>query len=128
MLNGRSVLVMDDEQLIRDITSEMLEHFGFNVVTCVNGEEACARYRAAKDAGSPFHVVLLDVVIEEGMGGVEAGKNILEYDPDARLIAYSGYSNQPVMADPLTFGFKLSVPKPFSIGKLLDAIELVSSN
>jgi CheY-like chemotaxis protein len=119
---------MDDEPLIRDITSEMLEHFGFNVVTCTNGEEACRQYKSAKDAGSPFHVVLLDIIIDEGMGGVEAGKKILEYDPDAKLIAYSGYSNQPVMAEPLTYGFKLSVPKPFSIGKLLDAIEVVTSN
>lgn len=75
---GVSLLVMDDEEMIRDMTSEMLGELGYHVQTCVNGDEAITLYKAAKDTGSPFWAVIMDLTIPGGMGGKEAARQIFE--------------------------------------------------
>jgi len=109
----RSVLVMDDEEIIRDLTSLMLQESGYHVRTCVNGDEAIALYGAAVAAGNPYAAVIMDLTIPGGMGGREAAQHILALDPNARLIVSSGYSSDPVMADYAAHGFCAVLQKPY---------------
>ena len=109
---------MDDEDLIRNLAGAMLEELGYRVRTCVNGEEAIALYRAAREAGAPYSAVIMDLTIPGGMGGREAAERILAFDPTARLIVSSGYSNDPVMADHARFGFCASIEKPYRAADL----------
>jgi two-component system cell cycle sensor histidine kinase/response regulator CckA len=113
-----SVLVMDDEEMIRELADEMLVHLGYEVTTCATGEEAVQKYRMAKEGNKPFSFVIMDLTIPGGMGGRESATNILAFDPCARLIASSGYSNDPVMADFFDYGFCGSIVKPYSVGDL----------
>ncbi len=115
---GRSILVMDDEKLIRDLAGEMLTYLGYQVTTCVNGEEAISHYEAARASGAPFSAVIMDLTIPGGMGGKETAEQILAIDPEARLIVSSGYSHDPIMADYKTFGFGGAVAKPYNITEL----------
>jgi PAS domain S-box-containing protein len=112
--SGHSVLVMDDEDMIRDLVAALLEELGYRVTTCSSGEAAIELYRDAFSAGAPFRAVILDLTVPGGMGGKEAARSILDIDPAARLIVSSGYSTDPVMAESREFGFCGAVFKPYS--------------
>ncbi|MCU0242062.1 MAG: ATP-binding protein, partial [Vicinamibacteria bacterium] len=116
-LHGR-VLVMDDEQVVRDVLSESLQVFGLDVVAVANGAAAVAAFQAALTAGAPFDLVILDLTIAGGMGGVETLAQLRELQPSVRAIASSGYSIDPVIADPTRFGFRGVLTKPYTIIQL----------
>ena len=98
-VNG-SVLIMDDDEQIVDILGLLLEEIGCTVTTSRNGEEAIAAYRRAIDEGRAFDVVIMDLTIKGGIGGKEAIREIMAIDPDVKAIVSSGYSNDPIMANP----------------------------
>jgi PAS domain S-box-containing protein len=107
------VLVMDDEEIIREIAAHILGFMGYEVESCSDGCGAVDRFRAAQENNVPFAAVILDLTIPGGMGGKEAAARILEIDPDAVLIVSSGYSSDPVIANFRQYGFSGVVPKPF---------------
>lgn len=125
--HGSSLLVMDDEEMIRELAVEMLGELGYHVQTCVNGEEAIALYRTAYQAGAPFAAVIMDLTIPGGMGGKDAAQHILSIDPNACLVVSSGYSNDPVMAEYAKFGFSAMMAKPYTASKIAGILrELLS--
>ncbi|NTV48952.1 MAG: PAS domain S-box protein [Geobacteraceae bacterium] len=115
---GGSVLVMDDEEMIRNLTAEMLEEIGYQPTTCDGGAEAIRHYKAAMEAGKSFSAVIMDLTIPGGMGGKDTAELILDLDPEACLIVSSGYSNDPIMADYSTYGFTGAIAKPYRISEL----------
>jgi PAS domain S-box-containing protein len=115
---GGSILVMDDEEIIRELAVEMLQYLGYQVATCDTGSCAIEQYKLSMDSGSPFSAVIMDLTIPGGMGGKEAAELILAINPDACLIVSSGYSNDPVMADYGKYGFSGSVSKPYKVSEL----------
>ena len=123
--SGGSILVMDDEKVIRDMTTELLQFLGYTVKTCENGTEAIARYKAAEESGVPFSAVIMDLTIPGGMGGKDAAQQILAIDPKACMIVSSGYSDDPIMSDYRSFGFSGAIAKPYKMaefGQLLSSI------
>ncbi|NTV48939.1 MAG: PAS domain S-box protein [Geobacteraceae bacterium] len=124
---GVSILVMDDEAMIREMTSEMLAYLGYQVTTCGDGAEAVSLYEAAMESGAPFSVVIMDLTIPGGMGGKEAAEQILARDPKACLFVSSGYSNDPIMSDYRAFGFSGAVAKPYNINELGQQLSAVLS-
>lgn len=112
------VLVMDDEELIREVAGEILSHLGYRVEFCEDGAEAIEKYTAARIASDPFAVVLMDLTIPGGMGGKETMKRLLEIDPNAKGIVTSGYSNDPILARFDQYGFRGVVQKPYKMGEL----------
>ncbi len=121
-----SILVMDDEEVIREVAKETFTYMGFPVTTCSNGDEAVAKYRAAYESGVPYMAVILDLTIPDGMGGVEAAKSILAINPAAKLIVSSGYSLDPVMADYRKYGFFAAIAKPYRADELGNKLSLLS--
>lgn len=120
---GGKILVMDDEESIRDVIKMMLEHSGCETVFARDGAEAIALYGEALKSGKPFDVVIMDLTIPGGMGGREALEKLLELDPDVHAIGSSGYSKDPVIADFRKYGFKAAIAKPFKIEELYEAME-----
>jgi len=120
--SGVSILVMDDEEVIRNLAEEILHDLGFEVTTCCSGEEAIALYRSSMTAHHPYALVILDLVIPGGMGGIEAARRILELAPDARLIASSGYSSDPAIAEYTSYGFCETMIKPYNTEELNRAL------
>lgn len=113
-LSGQGkILIMDDEQFIRDTLSKMLYSLGYTTETAANGQQAIYIYQQAIEAGNPYDAVIMDLTIAGGMGGKETVKKLLEIDPTARVIVSSGYSNDPVMADFTKYGFCGVLPKPY---------------
>lgn len=121
-----TVLVMDDDEMVRAMLAIILKRLGYQVKTCVNGEEAIEEYRSAKEAGTPYLTVIVDLVIPGGMGGKEAAKYILRIDPGAKLIVSSGRLADPAMTDYKNHGFHASLPKPYTasdLAKILTALQ-----
>ena len=116
------VLIMDDDEVIRNLSNELLRVLGHDVEVAQHGQEAVAAYRSAMAAGRPFDVVILDLTIRGGMGGVETVRQLLAVDPAVRAIVSSGYSDDATMADHLAHGFKGFLKKPYSVAALQKAL------
>jgi CheY-like chemotaxis protein len=112
------ILIMDDDELVRDVISEMLSHAGYKIELASDGLEAIEYYKKAMDAGQPYDAVILDLTIPGGMGGRETMEKLLEIDPRVKAIVASGYSTDAVMADYGNYGFKGVITKPFKIDAL----------
>ncbi|MCE5273691.1 MAG: response regulator [Deltaproteobacteria bacterium] len=124
MAKGR-ILVMDDEELIRDVVSSMLEYLGYEVELSSNGQEALQKYSEALQGEKRFDMVIMDLTIPGGKGGKEVIRELLELDPAVKAIVSSGYSNDPVMSNYTEYGFKGVVNKPFKIEDLAKALDQV---
>jgi len=118
------ILIMDDDEAITSLLVDIFEDMGYSVETCSHGAEAIAIYRDALERGIPHDAVIMDLTIPGGMGGKEAATHLLQLDSNACLIASSGYSNDPVMSDYRSYGFRAAIAKPYAateISRLLDA-------
>lgn len=119
------VLLMDDEEVVREVVGEMLEQLGYAVTLAKDGSEAVQLYAEAMRKQTPFDAVIMDLTIPGGMGGREAILRLLEIDPGVRAIVSSGYSGDVVMSHHERFGFKGVVPKPFKMAELARMLEKV---
>lgn len=113
-----NILIMDDEQAVREVAGEMITQLGYCVEYASDGAEAIEKYIKAREKGSPFDAVMIDLTVPGGMGGKEAHKILLEIDADAKVIVSSGYSNDPVMSRYDEYGFKGVVSKPYNVEEL----------
>ena len=116
------VLVMDDEKIICEVVTAMLNESGFSVCCATDGKQAAAMYAKALKTDMPFDLVILDLTVPGGLGGKETINLILESDPDAKVIVSSGYADDPVMAKYREYGFSGIVAKPYTYEKLLSVI------
>ncbi|QJA06236.1 PhnD/SsuA/transferrin family substrate-binding protein [Thermosulfurimonas marina] len=113
------VLVLDDEEGVRETVAELLRLQGFEVETASEGGEALKAFEEALSAGRPFEVVLLDLTVPGGLGGKEVLPEMRRRDPEVKAIVMSGYSQDPVLSNFRDFGFDGAMVKPFSAQDLL---------
>jgi two-component system, cell cycle sensor histidine kinase and response regulator CckA len=121
----RRILLMDDEETIRDLVSEMLALLGYEVVKARDGEEVIRLYKEAREFSRPFDAVIMDLTVPGGMGGGETIQVLREIDPNVRAIVSSGYLNDPIMADYEAHGFRGVVRKPYTINELSAVLKQV---
>jgi PAS domain S-box-containing protein len=119
------ILVMDDEALIRNVSTAMLRQLGYEAHTASNGEEAITRYLQAKKEGQPFDLVIMDLTVPGGMGGQEAMAQLRRLDPRIRCVVSSGYANDPIMANFGDYGFCGVAPKPFGLQDLSELLQVI---
>ncbi len=119
---GGSILVMDDDEMIRAVASSMLTHLGYEVTICASGEEAVGLYRTSMESGTPFVTAIMDLTIPGGLGGKQAAEQILTFYPKACLVVSSGYSNDPVMSNYWEHGFSGAIAKPYNIHKFEEVL------
>lgn len=117
------VLLMDDEQVILDVTNEVLRFLGYEVMFARDGAAAFDLYRQEKDNGSPFDLVILDLSVPEGIGGKEAVGKLLAFDPGVKIVISSGYTNDPMLTDYSSFGLAGVLAKPYRITEVKTLLE-----
>jgi PAS domain S-box-containing protein len=116
------ILVMDDEEFIRNVAIGMLSKMGYEVSVAKDGIEAIEVYRHAQLSKQPFDAVIMDLTIPGGMGGKEAIQKLKELDPNVKALVSSGYSNDPIMSNFRDYGFEGVVKKPYRIQDMSDAL------
>ncbi len=119
------ILLMDDEELVREMAQQILLELGYEAVAVPDGKEAIQQYKQALNNGKPFDAVIMDLTIPGGMGGQEAIKELLKIDPNVVAIVASGYSSDPVMANYLAYGFSQCIRKPFTVKELSEILSSV---
>lgn len=112
------ILIMDDEEILREVAGEILSHLGYRVVVCSEGSEAISLYQEAMRSDDPFAAVIMDLTIPGGMGGKDTMKNLLEIDSGVKGIVSSGYCNDPILAHYREYGFISVVTKPYNMEEL----------
>jgi PAS domain S-box-containing protein len=116
------VMVMDDEEMLRNLARSQLAILGHEPVLVADGTRAINRYQELQDKGTPVDLVIMDLTIPGGMGGEETARKLLALDPAAKIIVASGYSNDPAMANYRDYGFCAAIAKPFNLAELSAAI------
>ena len=120
-----SILVMDDEESLREVAKNLLTHLGHNVICVADGEQAIKKYKQAKNTETPIDLIIMDLTIPGGMGGKEAVKEILAINPKAKVLVSSGYSNDPIMANYKKYGFSGAMVKPYQLEELKKIVDQV---
>lgn len=113
------ILVLEDDPLVRSLIVRNLTGNGFDVTESSEGSETVRLYQESVTLGRAFDLVILDLSIPNGMGGVRAMEKLRAIDPDVFAIVSSGYSDDPVMANPAAYGFAAVLPKPYEPADML---------
>jgi len=119
------ILIMDDEEIVKTVAKEMLIQLGHEAEFSENGNEAIRLYQEAINTNNTFDLVIMDLTIPGGMGGKEAVQEILNIDPNAKVIVSSGYSNDPIMANFKDYGFCSAIIKPYRLQELSKVISQI---
>jgi PAS domain S-box-containing protein len=120
------ILVMDDEEAIRNLSKQILGRLGYEPEVAKDGVEVIELYRNAKDSDKPFDAVILNLTIKGGMGGKDTIKVLLEIDPQVKAIVSSGYSNDSVITNFKEYGFIGALVKPYTKKGLRDTLNKVT--
>jgi len=116
---AKTILVVDDEEKLREILKLGLTRHGFSVLEAASGEDAL---QLSKDYLGPIHLLLVDVVMP-GMSGVELAPQLLASRPDTKVILMSGYRDDQIL---LNAALNPNTPffhKPFTIDSLIQTID-----
>jgi CheY-like chemotaxis protein len=115
---NETILLVDDDKLIRDLGSRILTKAGYKVITASDGEEALKTYQGQ---GAEIALVVLDVIMPN-MGGKECLEAILRLNPSVKIVMASGYSSYGPIEEAPTLGAKGFIRKPYQVRQLLEAI------
>jgi CheY-like chemotaxis protein len=115
---GRKILLLDDQEDIRELSYNMLKEIGCEVHLAQNGYEVVEMYQDALNHEKPFDIVILDLVIPGGMGGEETFRVLQAMDPNVNAVISSGCTHDPVLVDYQHYGFSGVIQKPYNLQKL----------
>lgn len=113
-----TVLIMDDDEILRETLKEILESLGYSVLVTTKGEDVLKIIKKRDLKIEPINLMIFDLTIQGGMGGKETIKKVRKINKDIPIIVASGYASDPIMANPEQFGFNDSISKPFRINTL----------
>jgi DNA-binding NtrC family response regulator len=119
------ILLMDDEDMIRNITGLMLMRLGYDSEVSQEGSEAILIYQQAMNSTCPFDAVILDLNVTAGLGGLDTIKALKAIDPQVKAIISSGFSNDPVMMRFKEYGFQGTLPKPYKMEDIKEELHKV---
>ncbi|MGC8965314.1 MAG: PAS domain S-box protein [Caldimicrobium sp.] len=124
-ISKEKILILDDEEEIREVLREFLEEKGFEVETAENGDKALDLVIESKKQKNPFSIFLLDLTVPEGKGGLYFLRKLQALSEDLskyKIILITGYTEKEVMNEAKDFKIDHILYKPFSLEALLEVI------
>jgi two-component system cell cycle sensor histidine kinase/response regulator CckA len=118
---GSTILLVDDEQTIRELGGRILRRVGYEVVVAADCRQALEIYRQQQGAVA---LVILDLIMP-GMSGNQCLEELLRIDPDVKVIVSSGHAEEGDQQGFLDKGVKGFIPKPFLVTELIEAVRKV---
>ena len=119
---GQTVLVCDDAIFMRTMISDILTQAGYEVIgEAESGAQAVERYRELRP-----DMVTMDIVMPD-MGGIDAVREIVKIDPDAKILMCSAMGQQALVVEAIQAGAKDFVVKPFQPSRVLEAVQRLLS-
>ena len=115
------ILVIDDEEMLRDVLKEVLEMVGFSALFASSGKEGIQLFEENREH---VQLILLDILMPE-MSGLETHKAIKEIDPDMKFIFMSGFPDKDALSLQELAGDYVFVKKPFSVKEIISEIKQV---
>lgn len=122
------ILVVEDQPDIARATCGLVQHLGYSTVQAADGAEAIRLYRQALDTAESIDLVLLDMTLPGGLHGDEVARELSRLDPEAKLIATSGYFGSDPASRVYGKEFLGSLPKPYSLKDLASVLETALSH
>jgi two-component system cell cycle sensor histidine kinase/response regulator CckA len=119
------ILVLEDDPLVRSLIVRNLSSQNYEIAESAEGSETVRLYQESLLEGRPYDLVILDLSIPNGMGGVRAMERLRQLDPEVLAIVSSGYSDDPVMAKPAAYGFAAVLPKPYEPADMIRLVKTV---
>ncbi|MCD6292542.1 MAG: response regulator [Deltaproteobacteria bacterium] len=120
------ILFMDDEPVLQEIAVEIITLMGHSVVVASEGREAVKIYTEAFQNNQIFDLIIVDLTIPGGMGGLETFTELRKLNPEIKAIVSSGYSTDPVMANYLEYGFVGVIAKPYLVNEVKKTLSRVA--
>lgn len=128
MIGEGRVLVVDDQDSVREAAERLLERLGYRTVSASDGQEAVRLYRQHSLSPDPINAVLLDMTLPGGLSGDEVMEEIRRMDGRARVIATSGYFDEDAEDRFREDGYIGILPKPYAVEKLSQKLAEAMSN
>ena len=119
----RTALIVDDEKIMLDIQSYMLQKIGFNILKATNSAEACQLYEDEKDR---IDIVVLDMIMP-GEKGTDTYKRLKQMNPDIRVLISSGLEKNGDVDEILNDGQNGFIQKPFKFDEFTNNIDIMLS-
>jgi len=119
------ILIMDDQESILKMAGRILNRMGYDTSFALDGSQAVEIYKKTQSSESPFDLVILDITVPGGMGGLKTIIELLKIDPNVKAAVSSGYSNDPIMANYEDYGFCGVVPKPYTRAQLAEVLNKI---
>jgi DNA-binding response OmpR family regulator len=120
-----TLLIMDDDPMVRRVTVAMLQRAGYACETARDGEEAVERFKAAQAERRPFDAVILDLTIRGGMGGRDTLELLRRLDPEVPALALSGLGDTATLVEVGGGAFDERLTKPFTTTDLVTAVQAI---
>ena len=120
--DGSCILIMDDEESVRNIMTEILELNGYKVKATAGGQEALECFADHLITRNPFALVITDLTVPGDMGGKELAERLHDIEPQLPILVASGYANDQIMANYSDYGFIGVLPKPFRAQTIMAAV------
>jgi PAS domain S-box-containing protein len=119
-VNGAAkLMIVDDDETVREVATMMLEGFGYNVVTAIDGLDACEQYT---EYGDEIDLVILDMTMPR-MDGEETFARLRELDPEVKVVLSSGYNEQDAMSNFNSDGLSGFLQKPYQLQELIGQVQ-----
>lgn len=118
-----NILVMDDEELIRTVMTDLVECLGHSCITAKSGENAIEIYKNHLKSNKKIDCVILDVFVKGGLGAEPTADEILKLNKNAIIVVSSGDSEEPVMRNFENYGFSDVLEKPCKIKDIENLFE-----
>lgn len=120
---GETILLVDDDPEQRSLGEIIMTTVGYKIKTVASGEDAVAFLKE-----NEVDLILLDMIMQPGMDGLDTYKNILTFKPDQKVIIVSGYSETDRIKEALELGVRSYIKKPYSLEEIVSMIHKVLSS